>query len=308
MHFTRRVLVCVALMALVSLAFVAPAAASTSSLPESISLPNGWQPEGIDVARDGTFYVGSIPTGAVYRGNVRTGTGAVLVQPQAGRAAIGLKVHHGILFVAGGPTGQAYAYSARSGRPLASWQLTTNASTFINDVVVTHDAAWFTDSLNPVLYRVSLKHGRFGSKVKTLPFSGDLVYQAGFNVNGIDAARGGKVLVVVQTNTGLLFTVNPRSGHTRRIDLGGENVNNGDGILLRGRTLFVVQNQLNQIAKIRLGRHLGSGRVLTRISDPDFDVPTTVASFKRHLYVVNARFGTTPTPDTTYTVERVNGR
>jgi outer membrane protein assembly factor BamB len=294
--------------ALVILGLVAPASATTRSLPETIPLPNGWQPEGIAIARDGTFYVGSIPTGAVYRGNVRTGTGAVLVQPQAGRAAIGLKVHHGVLFVAGGPTGQGYAYDAHSGRPLASWQLTTNAPTFINDVVVTHDAAWFTDSLNPVLYRVSLKHGRLASKVKTLPFSGDLVYQAGFNVNGIDAARGGKVLVVVQTNTGKLFTVNPRSGRTRLIDLGSESVPNGDGILLRGRTLFVVQNQLNLVAKLHLGRHLASGRVVKRIADPDFDVPTTIASFKRHLYVVNARFGTPPTPDTTYTVERVNGR
>ncbi len=67
------------------------AAAAQNVFPSRIDLPNGFRPEGI--ATQGTqFYVGSIPTGAVYRGNLRTGTGAVFVQPQAGRAAIGLKV------------------------------------------------------------------------------------------------------------------------------------------------------------------------------------------------------------------------
>lgn len=71
-----------------------------------IPLPDGFQPEGIAVGTGTTFYVGSIPTGAVYRGDLRTGEGEVLVPAQTGRAAIGLKYHEraGLLFVAGGPT------------------------------------------------------------------------------------------------------------------------------------------------------------------------------------------------------------
>jgi sugar lactone lactonase YvrE len=310
----RRLLLLLTITALLGLAATAAVAAPAHqrrNLPDTIQLPDGWQPEGIAIARDGTFYVGSIPTGAVFSGDVRTGRGAVLVTGREGRAAIGLKVDAGgRLFVAGGATGQAFVYDARSGRPLASYQLAGGTS-FVNDVVVTRGAAWFTDSLNAVLYRVPLgRHGELPSQgqVTALPLSGDFQLQDGINANGIDAALGGRVLVIVQTNTGLLFTVDPRSGVTRRIDLGGETVANGDGILLRGRTLFVVQNQDNLVARVRLRHDLAAGRVVERISDPDFDVPTTIASFRSNLYVVNARFGTPPTPTTPYTVVRVDGR
>jgi hypothetical protein len=310
----RRLLLLLTVTALVGLgATAAPAAPARQhrNLPDTIPLPDGFQPEGIAIAHDGTFYVGSIPTGAVFSGDVRSGRGEVLVDAREGRAAIGLKVDaRGRLFVAGGPTGQAFVYDARSGTPLASYQLASGTS-FVNDVVVTRTAAWFTDSLNPVLYRVPLgRHGELPSEqeVSTLPLSGDFQQQPGINANGIDAARGGRVLVIVQTNTGQLFTLDPSSGVTRRIDLGGETVVHGDGILLRGRTLFVVQNMDNLVAKVRLRGDLAAGSVVQRISDPDFDVPTTIASFRGSLYVVNARFTTAPTPTTPYSVVRVDGR
>ena len=277
------------------------ASAGGSAFPQRIELPDGFQPEGISTA--GTqFYVGSIPTGAVYRGNLRTGTGSVLVQPQSARAAIGLKVDRGRLFVAGGPTGMAFVYNARTGANVTSYQLSTGGS-FINDVVVTKRAAWFTDSFKPVLYRVPLgQNGRPGapSAVQTVDLGGDYVHGPGFNVNGIDATPNGKTLVIVQSTPGKLFTVAP-NGTANEITLaGGESVPNGDGILLAGRTLYVVQNQLNVVAKIALAPKLGSGRVLTRIDNDGFDVPTTIADHGRRLYAVNARFGTPGSSTTEY--------
>ena len=56
-----------------------PSALAKGSFPETIPLPNGFQPEGIAIGKGDTFYVGSIPTGAVYAGSLRTGTGNVLV-------------------------------------------------------------------------------------------------------------------------------------------------------------------------------------------------------------------------------------
>src|SRR5512145_1311370 len=99
---------------LVTLAGIAVALASTagaqSAFPTRIDLPDGLQPEGIATA--GTqFYVGSIPTGRVLRGDLRTGEWSELVPPQ-GRAAIGMKVDRGRLFVAGGGTGGAWVYDA----------------------------------------------------------------------------------------------------------------------------------------------------------------------------------------------------
>jgi hypothetical protein len=123
------------------------------------------------------------------------------------------------------------------------------------------------------------------------------------NLNGIDVA-GHRTLVLVQTNTGKLFTADARTGVTHEIDLGGGNVLNGDGILLAGRVLFVVQNRLNQIAVVVLSRDLTRGRIVRTITDPAFDVPTTIAAARRHLYAVNARFGTDPQP-AAYSVVRV---
>jgi sugar lactone lactonase YvrE len=277
------------------------AAAGGGAFPQKIELPDGFQPEGIDIA-GGRFFVGSIPTGAVYRGSLRTGEGSELVQPQAGRAAIGVDVDRGRLFVAGGDTGKAFVYDARDGSNIASLDLTDESSTFVNDVVVTKRAAWFTDSFQPVLYRLPLgPNGQPGtqSSVQTVPLGGEYVHGGGFNVNGIDATPNGKTLVIVQSGPGKLFTVTP-AGVAKAIVLtgnaGNESVPNGDGILLDGKTLYVVQNRLNVVAKIALEKNLGSGRVVTRIGNADFDVPTTIAEHGKRLYAVNARFPPPPRP------------
>lgn len=115
-------------------------------------------------------------------------------------------------------------------------------------------------------------------------------------------------LVVVQSNTGGLFTVDPDTGDTTAVDLGGDSLVNGDGLFLRGRTLFAVRNQDNLIAKVRLSRDLSSGEVVTELTADAFDVPTTATIAAGRLYAVNARFGTTPTPDTAYDIVRVPRR
>lgn len=287
-------------------AVAVPAAFAQAVFPETIALPNGWQPEGIAVGRGTTFYVGSIPTGAIYRGNLRTGDGARFVQGGSDRAAIGLDFDRGRLFVAGGPTGKGFVYDARNGALVRELQLATGSgATFVNDIVVTKRAAWFTDSNRAVLYRLPLaKNGAPAAAAQAVPLTGDFQLEAGFNLNGIDATPDGKTLVVVQSGTGKLFRVTS-AGVTTEIDLGGDTVMNGDGILLQGRTLYVVRNQDNQIAVVQLGKGFASGRLTRTITDPDFDVPTTIGRLGKRLYAVNARFGTTPTPSTEYSVVQV---
>jgi hypothetical protein len=299
----RRVALLAAAVALV----LVPAAATAhhghpqSPFPKLIALPDGWQPEGIAMKRS-TFYVGSIPTGAVYRGDVRTGQGAPLVLAHEGRAAIGLKVRHKQLWVAGGPTGNAFVYDARTGADVAEFALTTGAR-FINDVAIGKREAFFTNSRAAEVFAVGLR----GGAVRRIPITGDFV-QTGdptaTNLNGI-AVAGRHTIVLVQTNTGQLFAADTRTGVARAIDLGGATVMNGDGLLLLGRTLFVVQNRLNTIAVIQLSRDLARGRVVREITDAAFDVPTTIAAHHRHLYAVNARFGTTDPQPAKYNVVRV---
>ena len=296
-----------ALLAVALLAATLPATAaahhpSGSPFPKLIALPVGFQPEGIAIKHE-SFFVGSIPTGAVYRGDLRTGTGDVLVQPQAGRAAIGLKVSRdGRLFVAGGPTGKAFVYDARTGAPLAEHAL-AGGTPFINDVALRHGTAYFTNSRAPEVFALPLD----GGPARRIAITGDFE-QTGdataTNLNGI-AVAGHDTLVLVQTNTGKLFAADADTGVAKEIDLAGANVVNGDGLLLIGRVLFVVQNRLNQIAVVILSRDLAHGRVVKTITDPAFDVPTTIAAAGRHLFAVNARFGIESPQTATYNVVRV---
>ena len=294
------------------LAVALPAAAAPlAAFPSPIPLPNGFGPEGIATGRGTGFFVGSIPTGAVYFGDLLTGEGDILVPPQEGRSAIGMAVDQrtNYLFVAGGRTGNGYVYDAATGDTLAIYPFAATG-TFVNDVIVTRSAAYFTDSFRPYLYRVPLSKGgrlpALGAE-QELELSGDFVYLPGaFNTNGIDATPNGKWLLIVHSTRGELYRVDPHTAYATLVDLGAGAVPNGDGILLDGKTLYVVQNRLNQIAVIDLASDLTAGEITGHITDPGFDVPTTIAEFGSTLYAVNARFGTPVTPTTTYDVVGVS--
>jgi sugar lactone lactonase YvrE len=267
--------------------------------PQTIPVPPGSQPEGIAAGQGRTAYVGSRADGSVYRLNVRSGKGRVLVRGREGRGAYGLKRAGRRLYVAGGPTGFVYVYDARTGRPVDAVDVD---GAFVNDVTVTREAAYFTDSQKAVLYA----YPRGGGEPAIVNLTGDWEQQEGFNANGIAATPDGETLIVVQSGTGKLFTVVAESGLASEIDLGPDVVTNGDGLLLEGRRLYVVRNQDHEIAVVRLNRDLTSGRIARTLKDEDFDTPTTAARVAGRLYAVNARFSVEePDEETTYDVVRV---
>jgi hypothetical protein len=235
-----------------------------------------------------------------------------LVPSRAGRSATGLKFRHGLLWVSGAATGRGFVYDADTGGDVAMLQLadppaSQTAPSFINDVVVTPKGAFFTDSFRPVLYRVDTVRGGGPTGITRLPLTGDYVHQSGpnqFNLNGIDAARNG-LLIAVQSATGKLFAISPTTGRTEEIDLGGATLPFGDGILLEGQTLYVVQNQLDRIAIVRLSPGLKTGTITGVLTDEDLDVPTTIAPFGNSLYAVNARFGRATPTDNHFEVVKV---
>lgn len=278
--------------------------------PSIIPLPDGWQPEGVASGRGHDLYAGSLATGAVYKADISTAEGMVVVPPQEGRVAVGLKFdpRTNYLFVAGGAGGAGYVYDEETGETVAVYVFTDMPS-FVNDVVVTPHAAYFTDSSQPVLYKVALEDNGELSEPgvsEVIPLSGDFVFVPGaFNTNGIDATPNGNTLIIVHSSRGELYRVDPETGVATLIDLNGGSVQNGDGILLDGKTLYVVQNFLNQIAVVRLNPRLLRGEIVSTITDPDFDIPTTVAEIGHYLYAVNAKFSTPPTPDTPYEIVQV---
>lgn len=281
-----------------------------SRFPATIDLPNGWAPEGITAGRGTTVFAGSLADGAIWKGDVRTGLGRVLVPGVPGNVAVGVEfeARANRLWVAGGPTGAVRVYDATSGALLQTYTFAPVG--FLNDLVVTRKAVYVTDSgIQQVVVIPLGRHGRLpdASATRTLPLGGDISFVPGeFNANGIVATRGW--LVVVQSNTGRLFRVNPRTGVATTIDLGGASATFGDGLELRGRTLYVVRNQLNQVDVLKLGARLESARLRGTITSPDLDVPTTVAFQAGRLWAVNARFGTPVTPTTPYWITRLPAR
>jgi sugar lactone lactonase YvrE len=306
----RRVqIVFVLVLGLILLLATTTLAAPSNVFPKTIPLPDGWRPEGITSGSGTDFYVGSLANGAIYKGDFRTGEGDVLVPGAQGRVTVGLwfDARSGYLFAAGGNTGMGHVFDTRTGELVQSLTLATGPS-FINDVVVTQDAAYFTNSQQAVFYRAPLSaNGRLpdSSPVQTIPLGGDWAQVTGFNANGIDATPNGKTLIIVNSTTGLLYLVDPNSGDATEIDLGGDTVTMGDGILLDGKSLYVIRNRANEIVVIDLSPDLSSGEVVNTITDPAFDVPTTIAEFGKRLYAVNARFNTPPQPDTEYQVVQV---
>jgi len=279
---------------------LASAALLAAPFPETIPVPAGSNPEGIATGKGTTFYVGSRANGSVYSGSLRTGEGSILVPAQAGRQAYGLKARGGRLYVAGGPTGSVYVYDARTGANVDTDQLFVAPQTgFINDVTVTREAAYYTDSLNAVIY----VYDRATGATSTLTLGGDYTHVVGqFNANGIAATPNGKRLIIVQSITGNLYTVNPKTGAADLIE--APPMTNGDGILLRGKRLYVVRNRLNQVAVLRLRNHFTRATQTATLTDEDFDIPTTIARHGKRLYVINARFGQ-ESPTTTYDVVKV---
>jgi sugar lactone lactonase YvrE len=285
-----------------------PTNASSTKFPTKFDLPAGFQPEGIAIAR-GTAYFGSRLDGDIYAADLKTGEGEVISQGP-GTGSLGMKVdNRGRLFVAGAAGGNGRVIDTRTGEVLASYTFATAAPTFVNDVILSKDAAWFTDSQKAVFYKVPLgRHGTLPaqSAVQTIAYSGDYEHVADMNnANGIALTPDGRALIIVQSATGFLFRVDPRTGATERIDIGDIVMTNGDGLLVIGTTLYVVQNRLNKIAVLSINPSGTTGHLVREITSPDFDVPTTAAAFGSRLYLPNARFTTPPPPTTPYWVTAV---
>jgi Cu-Zn family superoxide dismutase len=265
-------------------------------------------PEGVAANQvTGFFYVSSTTDGTIFRGHVlKEMTQVFLPGGQDGRTtAVGLALdrHHHRLFIVGGATGQVFIYNALTGALVASFDNQSEV-TFLNDVDVAQSGeAYVTDSLDPVLYRVSATPAGGWTLDPWLDLTGTPIeYQEGFNLNGIVVTPNDKYLIVVQSNTGKLFRITIATQEVVEIDLDGESVPNGDGILLRGHTLYVVQNQDDQIAIVRLSGDFSGGEVISRETDPSFDFPTTIARAWGRLLVVNSQFDKPEEPDLPFNV------
>ena len=318
-HTTNNILTMPRFMASVAvLAFLAftPAvgaspAERSGNFPHRIDLPNGFFPEGIEHGRGTSFFVGSLLDGTILRGDFRTGSSSVFVAGTPGSAAAGIAYEAGrnrIWVAGGGPqlvgSGDVRVYDASSGALLARYQ--PPGVGLLNDIAVTRDAVYVTDSGFPQLVVIPLgAHGSLAppSAATFLPVGGDMLQAPGINLNGIVAKNG--VLLVANSTTGKLFRVDPATGDAVKVDLGGADLSYPDGLELLGHKLYVVRPFDNRVTVVSLGARLTSGVVLGHLTDPSLDIPTTATVAAGRLWAVNLRFTTPPTPTTPYWITQL---
>jgi sugar lactone lactonase YvrE len=298
----RRLFLLPAVLAMLALV-AAPAAAA---FPTQANLPDGFSPEGIAIGRGSTFFSGSLAGAGIWRGDLRSGEGRPLVAE--GGPFAGMKVdQRNRLWVAGAFSGTGQVFDATTGAELATFTFASEP-TFINDVIVTRTAAYFTDSFRSAIYRVPIAADGTIGAAQEIPLDPMVIGFLGggiFNLNGIEASGDGETLLSVNSNTGVLFAIDPSDGTATPVDLGGDTVVAGDGLVLDRTTLHVIQNG-NQISEVVLSKDLASGSVERILQPGGLDVSTTAGRFGRSLYVVNARFGTADEPPIRYWITRVD--
>ncbi|CAM5630916.1 MULTISPECIES: hypothetical protein [Streptomyces] len=286
-----------------------PAAGTGRPLPDRyvVSHAPGTLPEGIDVRPDGTLYVSSDGTGALYRGRVTSPR----MRPFPAQGATSRGSTRGVHT---DRTGRVYSVGrgrltvhAPDGRLLQAADAPDGplGAPDLNDVVVTRDAVYVTDWANPVVLRASLRNGRVGPLEPWTDVRGAF---PGFPdrywlLNGIVADPAGRTLLVASNGTEAVWRIDTATRDVSRLDLGDESFG-ADGMVLHGRTLYAVLNYgaPHGVYIARLDAELRTGTVVHRVTGARFDLPTTLARRACRLYVVNSQNDEPPgTPPYTVT-------
>jgi hypothetical protein len=291
--------------------------------PYEIALPDGFRPEGI-TSSGRRLYVGSVAGNGIWVADVRTGEGEILV-PRAPETLLSLRGllvdrRSELLWAVGtetgiepvtGPVGVVHAYERADGSLVRRYEV--SGAGFLNDLVITDDAVWVTDSAVNVLTRISLRRrGRPGDEVQSIPLSGDwpVLEQGQFGANGIRELDR-DTLIVNNSTTGGLYAVNKETGVATLIPVTGATLTGGDGLELRGSRLFDVRGSGDAVVDVlKLRRRSGEWTAEWQyaLTSTGLDVPSTATIVGNAVYAVNARFGVADPDAATYTVTRLEIR
>ncbi len=292
----------------------AQASAHDRPLPDRIELPTGWQPEGITSGPGSRFYSGSLAGGGLLAGDLRTGKTQVILPGAPGLRIVGLYFakRSGVVWAAGASGTQAtvWAIDGRSGKVRAAVPVALDAAAFLNDLVATRTDVWVTESSANRLVRIPLnRHGLPKGKVAVLSIPAPFPTTGQFKANGIRALKDGS-LVLNHSGAGGLWRYEPKRAKVTQIPVtGSPAIVSGDGLDLRGNTLYNVRGSGGQdvtVVKLKKRHGTWSGRVEGVLSSKDVDVPTTGTLAKGSFWVVNARFGNPAPATAAYWVTRLD--
>jgi hypothetical protein len=290
--------------------------AAVNGWPDAIRLPPGFESEGIELGNGHDFYLsgtswsGTLASaGAVYKGNLCTGEGEIIAEA-TGKPLVGLSfdARTNRLYGASGDPGAfggiytnrgVNIYDGTSGQLIEEVMFGDGSVT--NDILVTKNAVYVTDSVNPTLFKIPLDdNGQRSGDWETVDMNGFVMDRSGvgFNANGLVGDFDGTDLVVVNSNTGVLYHVATDSENATPIDIQGDEqvFFDGDGLYMEGRTLYVLQNGVlpkvfpAKIAVLELSEDLTQGTFVRNIVSDSFAVPTTIRGFGDSIYAINTHF------------------
>jgi sugar lactone lactonase YvrE len=285
-----------------------------------VSQQEGVLPESISVSRDGTMYVTSFGTGAVYRGTTRNPTmEPFLPAGSDGRTrASGVEVDKkGRVFIAGYSTHTLFVYSPDGS--LVAKRVAPNPNAALNDLVVTDDAVYVTDSLTGTLWRASVTGSQIGQLTEWIPPSG-FPAAPGF-LNGIVVTPDNRIALIGTATEGSgepgdahLYRVNLRDRKVSEVAVTGGFLATPDGLLLEGNRLYATVNFPDGHGSFTyavdlaiLNPAMTSMRMVRRSGTaPRTQAPTAVARDGDRLLWVNSQFGGNP-PAPPFTVTQVPG-
>lgn len=326
---TKRVLAATAIIILLLPALLVRAA--EKPFPDRVYTLSGSGSEGFAIGK-GPIAYNSSPDGSIYRVDLRSGQGEVLVDVQdpLDCSKLGMRVDDrtNYLFVAGCVYGNAFVFEADTGALVMEYQLNTSGEFgIVNDLTITTDAVYFTDSFRPVLYRLPLaSDGSIpldaGAAIE-MPLPPVFINNDPFccTGNGIVSTPDGKTVIIGHSNLALLYRLDTASGEVAQIAVDG--ILNGflDGLAMHGRTLYIMTPydfpgppvSIDKIQVVELDKDYLSGKALEPITDPDnLDAVASGAIFGSKLYVNNARYAAVgdgpPAPDLPFWITKLKIR
>lgn len=284
-----------------------------------MALPVGFRPEGITSGPGTTFYAGSVASGAIVTGDLLGGPVTTLLPAATGRSLRGLywDGRTGLVWTVGnlGSDSHLWAVDDTTGAVVSDTKIP--GAIFLNDLVVTSDAVYVTDSRVDRLAVIPLGPGGTPPPPGTVPtfveLSGDWPAYDGtnLNANGIRQLPDGS-LVLNNSHVGGLWNVDPVTGDTTEIPVkGGPGIISGDGLEIDGDVLYNVRGSgPNQVAVVLLSP-AGSGWTAKWVGarkDTTLDVPSTATVAGGWLWAINARFGVANPDSANYWITRLPAR
>lgn len=320
---------------LATIAFIAVAlpvqslSAADKPFPTRVATLPGSASEGFAIGKGPTAY-NSSPDGSLYKVDLRSGEGEVLIdiQDPFDCQKLGMRVDDrtNYLFVAGCIYGNALVLDTDNGATIMEYQLNNSGEFGLpNDLTITNDAVYFTDSFRPVLYRLPLSsNGAIpleSGAATEIPLPDEFINTDPFccTGNGIVSTPDGKTLIIGHSNLARLYRVDTASGDVQQIAVDGPLTGFLDGIAMHGNTLYIMTPYgppgppvfIDQIQVVELDKGYLSGTLVDVITDAEnLDGVASGAIFGNSLYVNNARYATPfpPQPDTPFWITKLKIR